>query len=148
MKRNKLSWVIILLIFNFLALLPFQAVAEYYLVYSSPDFYDLCSNCQPTHSHHSHKAKKTRHVHYRSHRRTGLYVYYTVMQVCPCNNIWTLEFCSCCPHPNHVRSQWGDYVVFTTKPADRTHGIWEEQESSYNPDFATGDDGYADLLVN
>lgn len=145
--KNKLNFALKLFIFMLLALTSLHAHAEYYLVYSTPDNYDLCANCQPP-PHHKTSHRKSRHGHHHYHRKTGLSVYYPVALSCPCNSVWTLDFCACCPHPNRVRSQWGDYVVFSSRPADRRYGLTEEDEGGYNPDFSTSDDGYADLEVN
>lgn len=155
--RNKLFLLLKLCIFNILATASLLAHAEYYMVYASPEPSELCTFCQgsPHHisaKHHkvAHKKTYSAHAHHRYHNRSGLYVYYPGNQrpTCPCNEVWTLDYCQCCAHPNHVRSQWGDYVVFSTRPADTRHGIYEEAETSYNPDMSTTDDGRGDLEIN
>lgn len=144
-------------LFSLLATVSLYAHAEYYLVYSTPDFYNLCTNCQSVHHSHKHKKvaktqyvvnKRIRHVSHHGRGGGGLYVYYPARRSCPCNNSWTLDVCQCCPQPNRVHSQWGDYVVFSSRPADRTYGVEQEEESSYNPDLSTADDGGADLEIN
>jgi len=149
--QSTLFLLLKLFIFNLLAVLSLQVHAEYYLTYSSPDFYDMCSNCQSVHRHVHHK-KTTHVVHHRVHHyrsRGGLYVYYPILMAgCSCSSFWPLDYCPCCSPPNRVRSQWGDYVVFTSRPADHTYGFTEEDESSYNPDLSTMDDGRPDLEVN
>ena len=155
--RNKLFSLLKLCIFNVLATVSLHAYAEYYLVYSAPEPSDQCTFCQSK----AHKtpskpraivSKKPHsvHAHHKYHSRGGLYVYYpgNLRPACPCNEVWTNAYCQCCPHPNRVRTQWGDYVVFSSGPADRTSGIPDEEESSYNPDMTTTDDGGSDLEIN
>jgi hypothetical protein len=151
--RNKLFLPVKLCIFSLLATAFLPAHAEYYLVYATPEFDDLCVSCQHTTHHKKHqvshkKASTTHHtVHHRHYKRSGLYVYYPN---CPptragCEDLWT------CYHPNQVRSQWGDYIVFTSKPIDRRHGLPDEpyeDETSYNPDMSTADDSRPDLEIN
>lgn len=144
-----------LALFSFFIAMSSYAYAEYYLVYSSPDYYNSCFHCA-VHTHHKHRVhhKKTsvthhKHtVHHHYPNRGGLYVYYPVVSDCsPCSEVWTLGFCNCCPNPNRVHTQWGDYVVFSSRPASR-QGIMEEKEVNYSPDLSTADDYRADLEVN
>jgi|GEM_PF-7061678 len=149
--RNKLFLLLKCYLFSTLAAFSVQACAEYDLVYSSPDKTNLCISChkKPTKfkKYVSKKFSKHRSDH-RYARRSSLYVSYPVVSTCPCNDSWNLNFCQCCPQPNRVRTQWGDYVVFSSRPADRRYGIHEEEENSYNPDMSTVDDSGADLEIN
>ncbi|HSW71477.1 MAG TPA: hypothetical protein VLH77_05810 [Gammaproteobacteria bacterium] len=136
---KKLFLLLKLCVFNILVLLSCHAYAEYYLVYSTPDYYNLCDNCRGSyaHRHRSHRiVKKSSHVAHRvRHMSGGLSVSYPLT-------------CLCCSPSRVARSQWGDYVVFTTRPADKRYGIPEEERPTYNPDLSTADDGRADLEIN
>jgi len=134
--KNKLFLLVKLCIFTILAMAPLLTYAEYYLVYSTSEYNDLCVNCHTSShkQHHRPQAKRSPHHHYRSHHFGSLSVSYPII-------------CHCCSQPHFVRSQWGDYVVFTSRPADRRHGI-PETTYSYSPDLRTADDRHADLEIN
>lgn len=145
--KNKLCWLLKLCLFNLLAMVALQTHAEYYLVYSAPEYSDSCIYCQ-SRSHKHHATPKKHHYHRHHRPKSGLYVYRPSHPTCPCNQVWTLAYCQCCPQPNRVRSQSGDYVVFSALPASRNSTISSPEGSSYDPDLSTADDGRADLEIN
>lgn len=137
-----------LFIFIMLALIPDLVHAEYYLVYYGAEWSDQCFFCQ-SHVKKSTRAKHHKHhkQHKHHHRLSGLYVYYpNYLLPCPCGDIWNLNYCGCCP--KHFPRAWGDYVVFSTKPTDIIKNTFHEEESSYNPDTSTDDDGLPDMEVD
>jgi hypothetical protein len=146
---NKLILFLKVFIFNLLATVSLFAHAEYYQVYNAPEPSELCIYCQ--HPHRTLHHQRHRVAHHKSyHRSYGIYVYRAkkVHPACACSTVWTLGYCNCCPaQVRKPRTQWGDYVVFSSKPVDMYRNT-QDEAPGIDEDQRTTDDKSPDLELN
>ena len=128
-----------------LVAIALPSVAEYDGPQIAPRYHELCFYCATRIKHHRHAHH---HYHHHKHRPySDLSVYYPLppTPTCSCGDLWTFNYCACCPSSAKVPSTWGDYVIFSSQPVSS----YDDQTTTHdNPDLSTADDLTPDMEVD
>jgi hypothetical protein len=113
------------------SLFSFQAHAEFYGSYSGHDI--------DTGGPRTSCSGKSQPGTKQKHRNGEITVYYP--------HAIRQQHCDCCPQQHISRTQWGDYVIFTSQPAKPPFGH-VDRDNTFDPDTGTADDILPEIGVD